>query len=460
MEFIKNNEYIVDIIDMGIEAEGIAKIDGYTIFIKNALVGEKIKIKLIKANKNYGFGKIIEIIEKSKDRVKPFCKCFEKCGGCNLQHLDYSKQLEYKLNIVKNNFRKFGLDDNKIKEIIGMENPINYRNKAQYPYGIDKDGNIVTGFYAARTHSIIQNDGCNIEHNISELINKEIYNLIKKQDISVYNEKSKKGYLRHVIIKVGFSTNEIMVVFVTNSKENKLDKITKEITEKFKNIKTVVQNINITNSNVILGDKNILLYGNGYIQDYIGKYKFNISPMSFYQVNPIQTEKLYAKVKEYVGKKADTLFDLYCGVGTIGIYCSEVTQNLYGIEVVKQAIDDAKENAKINNIQNAHFFAGEAENEIDKLYDKGIKADTIIVDPPRKGLDKKIIDVFLEKEPNKIVYVSCNNATLCRDLELLKDKYEVKECTLFDLFPHTRTCRVLCSIRKSKIGEKNELFTN
>lgn len=448
MEFIKNNEYVVDIIDMGIESEGIAKIDGYTIFIKNALIGEKVKIKLIKANKNFGFGKIVEIIKESKYRVKPFCSCYEKCGGCNLQHLEYSKQLEYKLNIVKNNFRKFGLDESKIKEIIGMENPVNYRNKAQYPYGIDKEGNIVTGFYAARTHSIIQNEGCNIEHIISEAINKEIYNLIKKYSISVYNEKTKKGYLRHVVIKVGFSTNEIMVVFVTNSKENKLDKITKEITEKYENIKTVVQNINTTNSNVILGNKNIVLYGNGYIEDYIGKYKFNISPMSFYQVNPIQTEKLYAKAKEYVGEKADTLFDLYCGVGTIGIYCSEATKNLYGIEVVEQAIDDAKENAKINNIQNAHFFVGEAENEIDKLYEKGIKADTIIVDPPRKGLDKKIIDVFLEKEPNKIVYVSCNNATLCRDLELLKEKYEVKECTLFDLFPHTHHVECCALIEK------------
>lgn len=437
MELKKNEEIIVDIIDMGIEGEGIAKIDNFPIFIKQAIIGEKIKTKIIKVNKNYAIGIISEIIEKSENRVEPFCKVYKKCGGCNLQHLQYSKQLEYKKNVVKNNFRKFGLDENKIKDIIGMENPFEYRNKAQYPFGIDKDGNPITGFYANRSHNIIENDICKIEHSYSEKIVKEILDLVKKNNITVYNEETHKGYLRHVVIKVGFSTNDVMVIFVTNSKENKLKNVIDELLKIHDNIKTVVQNINTKNTNVILGDKNITLYGNGYIQDKLGEYIFNISPLSFYQINPIQTKKLYDKVKEYMGENVEVLFDLYCGIGTIGMYCSQSAKQLYGIEIIPDAIKDAKENAKINNIENANFYVGEAENTIDDLYNKGIYADVVIVDPPRKGLDKRLIDVLLEKQPKKIVYVSCNNATLSRDLQLLKEKYELVECTLFDLFPHT-----------------------
>ena len=443
----KNQEVIVDIVDMGIEGEGIAKIDNFPIFIKQAIKGEKIKVKIIKVNKNYAIGIISEIIEKSENRVEPFCKSYKKCGGCNLQHLGYKEQLEYKKNVVKNNFRKFGLDENKIKEIIGMENPFEYRNKAQYPFGIDKDGNIVTGFYANRSHNIIENDICKIEHLYSEKIVKEILELVKKNNITIYNEETNKGYLRHVVIKVGFSTNDVMVIFVTNEKNNKLKNVVDELLKNNKNIKTIVQNINTKSTNVILGDKNITLYGNGYIQDKLGNYTFNISPLSFYQINPIQTKKLYDKVKEYIGENINVLFDLYCGIGTIGIYCSENTKSLYGIEVIDDAIRDAKENAKINNVQNADFYVGKAENTIDNLYNKGIYADVVILDPPRKGLDKKLIDVLLEKKPKKIVYVSCNNATLSRDLQLLKEKYELLECTLFDLFPHTshvETIALLC----------------
>ena len=436
MELVKNEEYIVDIVDMGINGEGIAKIDNYPIFIKNAIKGEKVKILLIKKGTNFGIGKVLEIIVSSQDRQNPFCSVYGKCGGCELQHIVYEKQLEYKMNMVKNNFRKFGLDENKIIDIIGMENPYCYRNKAQYPFGISKSMQIVTGFYAQRSHNIIENDVCKIENEKSEKIVKYILEYVKENNISIYDEENNEGYLRHVVIKVGVSTNEIMVVFVTNSGENMLEGIVKKLAKEFEEIKTIVQNVNTKNSNVIMGDNNIILYGNGTIEDKIGQYTFKISALSFYQVNPIQTKKLYDKAKEYIGS-ANILFDLYCGIGTIGIYCSDIASKVYGIEIVSQAIDNAKENAGINNIQNIEFLVGKAEDKIDELYNKNILADTVLVDPPRKGLDKKLIDTLLEKEPNKIVYISCNNATLARDLKLLEEKYELKECTLVDMFPHT-----------------------
>lgn len=447
MNIKKNDEYIVEIIDMGINAEGIAKIDGYTVFVQNAIIGENVKIKILKANKNFGFAKIIEIIEKSKDRVEPFCNVYEKCGGCNMQHLSYDAQLEYKLNVVKNNFKKFGLDSNKIVDIIGMEHPYEYRNKAQYPFGINRDGQAITGFYGKQSHNIIENNICKIENSQSESIVKYIKELVQKYNLSVYNEVTKKGYLRHVVIKIGFSTNQIMVIFVTNNRENKLKEISEELVEFNKNIVTIVQNINTENTNVILGEQNNILYGNGYIQDKLGEYTFNISSLSFYQINPIQTEKLYNIVKEYLGNDNNILFDLYCGIGTIGIYCNKNANKIYGIEVVKQAIDDANENAKLNNVNNIEFMVGEAENSINDLYNKKIEADAIIVDPPRKGLDEKLINVLLEKSPKKIVYVSCNNATLSRDLQKLSINYDIQECTLIDMFPNTHHVECVAVLR-------------
>lgn len=438
MELIKNTEYIADIIDMGINGEGVAKIDNYPIFIKNGIKGETVKFLLIKKAKDFGIGKVVEIIKPSPYRVKPFCDVFNRCGGCELQHIQYEKQLEYKVDIVKNNFRKFGLDENKIVNIIGMDTPSLYRNKAQYPCGIDKNGKAISGFYAARSHNIIENEQCKIEHETSDKIVKYIMEYVRENKIEVYNEVNNTGYLRHIVIKVGFSTNEVMIVFVTNGKDNKLKGIENALVHNFECIKTIVQNVNMINNNVIMGKENVVLYGNGTIQDKLGKYIFNISALSFYQVNPIQAKKLYDKAHEYIDN-CNVLFDLYCGIGTIGIYCSDIAKQVYGIEVVSQAIDNAKENAKLNNIDNIEFLVGGAENKIDELYQRNIFADCVLVDPPRKGLDKKLIDTLLEKEPNKIVYISCNNATLARDIKLLNDKYELIECTLVDMFPYTRT---------------------
>lgn len=450
MEIEKNKEYIVDIVDMGINSEGVAKIGNYPIFIKNGIKGEKVKILLIKKGRDFGIGKVMEIIKPSQYRVTPFCNVFNRCGGCDLQHIKYEKQLEYKMEQVRNNFRKFGLEEDKVVGIIGMDSPYSYRNKAQYPFGINKEGNIVTGFYAQRSHNIIENELCKIENESNEKIIKYILDYVRDNNISVYSEQENKGYLRHVVIKIGFATNEVMVVFVTNGNSNKLKGIEKNLASKFSNIKTIVQNINTSNSNVIMGNDNIVLYGNGVIHDKLGKYVFNISALSFYQVNPVQAKKLYDKAKEYIGC-CNILFDLYCGIGTIGIYCSDIAKKVYGIEVVSQAIDNAMENAKLNSVDNIEFLKGTAEDTIDELYKENIFADCILVDPPRKGLDKKLVNTLLEKQPKKIVYISCNNATLARDLQLLKDKYILNECTLVDMFPHTTHVECVCVLHRKSV---------
>jgi len=447
MEILKNNEYIVDIIDMGINAEGVAKIEGFPIFIKDGIIDEKVKIKIIKVSKDYAIGKIIEIIEKSKYREEPFCSQYVRCGGCNMQHIEYKKQLDIKMNQVKNSFKKFGLDENKIIDIIGMDNPYEYRNKVQYPVGLDNNGEPVIGFYAPRSHDIVSNDICKIEYAESAKIIRYIKQYIKDNNISIYDEIAGKGYLKHIVIKIGFNTKQIMVIFVTNNFSNGLKDLEKELVKNFEQVKTVVQNINMRNSNVIMGDENKVLYGNGYIQDKLGEYVFNISPNSFYQVNPVQAKVLYDIAKQYV-ESANILFDLYCGIGTIGIYCSDISKEVYAIEIVEQAIEDAKVNAKNNNINNITFLVGAVEEKINDLYSKNIEADCILVDPPRKGLDRKVIDVICNKRPDKIVYISCNNATLARDIQLLKEHYELIECKLVDMFPHTSHIECVCWLKK------------
>ncbi|MDD4066407.1 MAG: 23S rRNA (uracil(1939)-C(5))-methyltransferase RlmD, partial [Clostridia bacterium] len=367
MEILKNNEYIVDIRDMGINAEGVAKIEGFPIFIKDGIIDEKVKIKIIKVSKDYAIGKIIEIIEKSKYREEPFCSQYVRCGGCNMQHIEYKKQLDIKMNQVKNSFKKFGLDENKIIDIIGMDNPYEYRNKVQYPVGLDNNGEPVIGFYAPRSHDIVSNDICKIEYAESAKIIRYIKQYIKDNNISIYDEIAGKGYLKHIVIKIGFNTKQIMVIFVTNNFSNGLKDLEKELVKNFEQVKTVVQNINMRNSNVIMGDENKVLYGNGYIQDKLGEYVFNISPNSFYQVNPVQAKVLYDIAKQYV-ESANILFDLYCGIGTIGIYCSDISKEVYAIEIVEQAIEDAEVNAKNNNINNIEFLVGAVEDKINDLY--------------------------------------------------------------------------------------------
>lgn len=437
----KNQEYIVDIIDQGYEGEGIAKINDFTVFISGAIKGETIKILIVKVNASYAFGKILEIISASPSRSKQIdCATYQRCGGCNLRHMHYEDTLKLKRNIVENLVQKTLKSNVIVNETIGMDEPYYYRNKAQYPVGVNKEGNPVIGVFANRTHEVIPIQECKIQHKESQEIAQYICNFMKQHRISVYNETNLAGLARHIMIKVGVKTNEIMCVIVINgTKIPEEQLLVKELLENFPHIKTIVKNINTKNTNVILGKENINLYGDGYIYDKLGDYTFKISPLSFYQINPLQTEKLYKIAVDYAGLTGnETVVDLYCGIGTIGIYMAKQAKKVYGVEIVEQAIEDAKENCKINGITNAEYYAGNAEVVFDKLiHEQQIKPDVIVVDPPRKGLDNTTVDNLIEIKSSKIVYISCNPATLMRDLAKLEEHYIIGDIQPVDMFPFT-----------------------
>ena len=440
MNLQKNQEYIVDIIDDGFEGEGIAKIDGFTIFIPGAIKGEKVRILIVKVLSSHAFGKLLEILEASKYRQEVDCSTYKRCGGCNLRHIKYEETLKMKQNAVQSLVNKTLKNKLQVQETIGMDNPYHYRNKAQYPVGIDKKGEPVIGVFANRTHEVIPIEKCLIQNPKSEEIAKFILDFIKKEHISVYNEETRKGLFRHIVIKVGIKTGEIMCILVINGKTIPKEEILiKNLVENFPQIKTIVKNINTKNTNVILGQENINIYGNGHIEDILGEYKFKISPLSFYQVNPIQAEKLYELgVKMAEISKEDTVFDLYCGIGTISIFMAKYAKKVYGVEIVEDAIKDAKENAKLNNVTNTEFFAGDAKIVLDELINqKKVIPDIVMFDPPRKGLAKNSINDILSIKPKKIVYISCNPATLVRDLAEFESLYEVKSIVPVDMFPFT-----------------------
>ena len=436
----KNKEYEVDIIDNGYDGEGIAKIDDFTIFINGAIKGEKCKILIVKVKKSFAFGKLLKVIKKSESRREPDCKTYKRCGGCSLRHMKYEETLKLKKDTVQNLVDKTLDIKLKVNDVIGMDNPYNYRNKFQYPVGLDKNGNPVMGVFAKRTHEIIEVENCLIQNKEAEQVAKEFFNFIKENKIPVYNENTGEGAIRHIIVKIGVKTNEIMCIIVTN--EEKIDKekeLVEHIINKFPNVKTIIKNINSKNTNVVLGQKNIVIYGNGYIYDKLGKYTFKISANSFYQTNPVQTEKLYDKAIEFAKlDKNDILCDLYCGIGTIGIFASEKVKKVYGIEIVEEAIEMAKDNSKLNNVDNIEFVAGDVEKAFKELVEnKNIRPTAIIVDPPRRGLDETTINKIIELEVKKFGYISCNPATMVRDLKLLESKYEVKEIQPVDMFPFT-----------------------
>ena len=449
MSIQKNQEYIVDIIDNGFEGEGIAKIDNFTIFIPGTIKGEKVKIIIVKVLSSHGFGKIVEIIEKSQARQEVDCNTYKRCGGCNLRHVKYEETLKMKQNAVQSLVNKTLKNKLQVKETVGMENPLHYRNKAQYPIGINKKGEPVIGVFANRTHEVIPIDNCLIQNKKSEEIAKFIIEFIKEKNISIYDEKTGKGLVRHIVTKVGIKTGEIMCVIVINGhKIPNENELVENLKTRYPEIKAIVKNINMKNTNVILGQENINLYGEGYIEDILGEYKFKISPLSFYQVNPVQAEKLYnLGVSMAEITKDDVVFDLYCGIGTISLFMSKFAKKVYGIEIVEEAVKMAKENAQNNNVSNTEFFAGDVEIVLDDLINnKGIKADVVMFDPPRKGLDKKSIDNILNIRPKKIVYISCNPATLIRDLADFENEYDVKTIIPVDMFPftsHIECCSVL-----------------
>lgn len=436
----KNEEYIVKIIDTGFQGEGIAKINNFTVFIPDALKGEKIKILIVKVLASHAFGKILEIIKSSEFRVQADCQTYKRCGGCNLRHIKYDETLKIKQNAVQALVQKTLNQKIKVEETLGMKNPIYYRNKAEYPVGIDKNGKAVVGVFANRSHEIIPIKECFIQNKEAEQIAKEIEKFVNEKNISVYNEKTNKGLLRHIVIKVGIKTNQIMCILVLTKKELPQEKeFVKILINKFPNIQSIIKNINNKNTNVIMGNENIKVYGNEYIEDKLGELTFRISPLSFYQVNPIQAEKLYnIGIKSADIKKEDIVFDLYCGIGTISLFMAKYAYKVYGIEIVEEAVKAAKENAKINNIKNCEFFAGDTEFLLDDLINnKKIIPNVIMIDPPRRGIDNKTIENICKIKPKKVVYISCNPATLVRDLANLENCYKIKSIQPVDMFAYT-----------------------
>ena len=455
----KNDEIEVNIVDNGFQGEGIAKVDGYTVFIPEAISGEKVKIKILKVAANIAYGKVMEILEASEYRMENDCETYLKCGGCNLRHMSYEHTLDIKMSSVKGTLRKQLGRDVEIENIIGMDKPYYYRNKLQYPLGI-KDGAATMGIFAERSHRIIETKRCMIQDELSQKIANDLFGYIKEHNISVYDESTQTGSIRHIVIRIGKKTGEVMITIVSNTEKiqrigknegNVEEELVRYITERYPEIKTIVKNINSKNTNVILGydRKNEVLYGEGYIEDYLGDFLFKISPMSFYQVNPIQTEKLYSKAVEYAGLDGnEVVFDLYCGIGTIGIFASPKAKMVYGIETIADAIEDAKVNAKINNIENAEFYVGDVKEFLPEfIEEKKIYPDVIFIDPPRKGCDKAVIDTILNLKSKKVVYVSCNPATLARDLKLLEESYSIEKVTLVDMFPWTSHCEAIVALK-------------
>lgn len=462
---LKKDDYVtVAIEDIGTGGEGIGKVDGYTLFVKDAIIGDVVEVKITKAKKNFGYARLEKVIKASDKRVQPVCPVAKQCGGCQIQEMDYKAQLEFKQNLVKNNLERIGgITDYEMNPIIGMENPYHYRNKAQFPVGIDKNGHLVMGFFAGRTHYIINNLDCAIGAEVNKEILSEIQLYMNENQIAPYDENSGKGLVRHILIRTGFSTGQIMVCLVVNAKcpdNNQIEKIgLKNITSlieqlsKIQGMTSVMLNFNTKNTNVILGDKCTVVWGKSYIEDMICNIKYRISPLSFFQVNPRQTEKLYSKALEYAGLTGnETVWDMYCGIGTISLFLAGKARKVYGVEIVPQAISDAKNNAALNGITNAEFFVGKAEEVVPQFYRemskkaadgdtdaaKSISPDVVVVDPPRKGCDTELLDTIVKMQPSRMVYVSCDSATLARDLKYMEEHgYKVIKVQPVDQFAHT-----------------------
>lgn len=516
----KNQECIIKIEDMSHEGEGVGRVDGYALFVKDTVIGDVVRVKVIKTKKTYGYARLVEVLTPSPDRVEPRCPIARQCGGCNLQELAYPNQLEFKRRIIENNIRRIGgLADVSVEKIIGMDNPYFYRNKAQFPVGTDKDGNIRIGFYAGHTHSIIETERCYIGAPVNEPIIRAVREYMQENNIAPYNEQTRTGVVRHILIRCGFTTGEVMVCLVINQKKlpvpeklvkkllelelnaqtgsdgqqddichntdqqgnscpddvqqdevqkiNKAhdgsqhDKTGQDVSEQDgallgcmqstamhhsaynRHISSIMVNVNTENTNVILGTVCTTLWGNSYIEDYIGDIKYRISPLSFYQVNPRQTVKLYQTALDLAGLTGnETVWDLYCGIGTISLFLAKQAKKVYGVEIVPQAIEDARVNAGLNGIDNAEFFVGKAEEVLPDFYQKEtarlgkkLTADVIVVDPPRKGCDESLLATMVQMEPKRIVYVSCDSATLARDLKYLcGEGYKVERCIGCDMF--------------------------
>ena len=495
--FQKNMELELWIEDIGVDGEGIGKADGVAFFVKDAVVGDKVRIKILKMKKRYGYGRLLQVLEPSQYRVQPLCKSYRQCGGCQIQALDYAQQLKYKEKKVWDSLSRIGgFDLSEKKEqgilfhpIIGMEEPFFYRNKAQFPIGTDKDGKIVTGFYAARSHQIIPNRKCFLGVDINEKILDIVIDFMQGHHILPYDEVTGQGLVRHVLIRYGFATKEIMVCLVINGRKlPHADKLVERL-RTLAGMASIVLNVNERSTNVILGEEIICLWGQAYITDYIGDVKYQISPLSFYQVNPVQTKKLYETALDYAGLTGEEIvWDLYCGIGTISLFLAQKAKHVYGVEIVEAAIVDAKNNAGINGIDNVTFLVGKAEEVLPEYYERGMseikqsllsedseenlqeektgfqeqencaskvqagdmsRPEVIVIDPPRKGCDEKCLETILKMKPERVVYVSCNPATLARDLKYLCEKeYEIKEVQPVDMFPQGVHVESICLLHR------------
>ncbi len=448
----KNQTVVAEITDIGVNGEGIGKVDGYTLFIKDAVIGDKVEAKITKARKNYGYARLMKILRPSPDRVNARCAFARQCGGCQIQEMSYAKQLEFKARKVRGNLERIGglspqLLDQVTEPVVGMDNPFGYRNKAQFPFGTDREGRPVTGFYAGRTHSIIANTDCALGVPVNRDILEIILNYMKENHVPAYDEKTGTGVIRHALIRFGFTTKEIMVCLVINGEKLPCEEQLIERLSAIEGLTSISVSPNTERTNVIMGSTFRVLWGQEYITDYIGNVKYQISPLSFYQVNPVQTEKLYSLALEYADLQGgETVWDLYCGIGTISLFLAQKAGQVYGVEIVPQAITDARRNAQINGIENAQFFVGKAEEVLPDYYDRYEKehggrqarADVIVVDPPRKGCDEALLETIVKMAPERVVYVSCDSATLARDMKYLcGNGYEVRKVRAVDMFPMT-----------------------
>ena len=465
----KNDIVTVEITDIGVSGEGIGHVDGYTLFIKDAVIGDVVEAKVMKAKKNYGYARLMKVITPSEYRVEPKCAFARRCGGCQIQEMSYDRQLVFKDQKIRGNLERIGGFTKEqieavMQPVVGMEHPFSYRNKAQFPFGTDKEGNPITGFYAGRTHDIIANTDCALGVDQNREILEIILQYMRENKIKSYDEKTGKGLIRHALIRYGFKTKEIMVCLVVNGKKlPKAERLIEKLIQ-IEGMTSITISPNTRRDNVIMGDSYEILWGQGYITDYIGNVKYQISPLSFYQVNPVQTEKLYGLALEYADLKGDeTVWDLYCGIGTISLFLAQKAKQVYGVEIVPQAIDDAKENAKINAIDNAEFFVGKAEEVLPEYYaeyerehnGETAHADVIVVDPPRKGCDETLLETIVKMQPEKVVYVSCDSATLARDLKYLcANGYEIRMCRGVDQFPQSVHVETVVLLSKGEVDSK------
>ncbi|PCL91873.1 23S rRNA (uracil(1939)-C(5))-methyltransferase RlmD [Paenibacillus lautus] len=483
----KNDEVVIDIIGMNHDGEGVGRADGYTLFVQGALPGEKARVKVLKTKKQYGYAKLLELVEQSPNRIAAPCPIYDQCGGCQLQHMNYAGQLEWKRQLVVDNLERIGklrvvreaagagethVDDERsggtdgggdienfetnganpavsgvdsdqegilVRPTLGMSEPWRYRNKSQVPIGVT-EGGLVGGFYARGSHRIVDMETCLIQHEQNDEVVSRVKAIGRKLGITAYNEETGQGLLRHVVVKIGFATREMMIVFVTNGERiPRVNEWISAIREELPAVVSICQNVNTRKTNVIFGDVTRVLWGREVIHDYIGDVKFAISARSFYQVNPAQTEVLYGKTVEYAGLTGEeTVIDAYCGIGTISLFLAQHAKKVYGVEIVKEAIEDARANAELNDMKHVEFEVGASEDVIPRWKEQGIEADVIVVDPPRKGCDPRLLETILEMKPERVVYVSCNPSTLARDLRVLEDGgYRTVEVTPVDMFPHT-----------------------